>query len=60
MDKMTIVGSDGKSRYVVEGTEVKDLTLCTCPHPFPSGSNVTICDLCDKPLAPDTTSQEEK
>jgi hypothetical protein len=63
MDKMTIVGSDGKPRYEIEGDKVTDVRYCDCPEQDPAIPVLTVhpplCARCQLRIRPTPTSQEE-
>lgn len=61
MDQMTIVGKDGKSKYLVEGTKVVDLQKCVCQVPVANGETVPRCTSCGKIIDNDvnTSTTEE-
>ena len=43
MDQMTVVGKDGRIRYIIEGDEVTD--VLNCKHEFPNDGPCIHCNL---------------
>lgn len=56
-DRMTIVGSDKKARYAVEGEKVIDLRFCDCKDPVGNGATVPQCKTCGKTIKTDELTQ---
>lgn len=59
-DKMTIIGKDGKERFVVdENNRVQDLLHCQCKPGIVDSDSDSICRSCGKPILRQPIPSEE-